>query len=81
MLLRLLLTQPKLAILDEPDSGTDAKTQKLIADVIMEMNEPRAPSHEPRAPTTFLFISHQENFTNLINPTTTTTLSNGRIVV
>lgn len=70
MLLRLLLTNPKLAILDEPDSGADATTQTQIADVIKSMPD-----------TTFIFISHQENFTDLISPTHTTTLSNGKIVI
>lgn len=70
MLLRLLMTRPKLAILDEPDSGADAKTQQLIADIMNEMNT-----------TTFLVISHQEKFTELIQPTATTTLSAGKIVV
>lgn len=70
MLLRLILTNPKLAILDEPDSGADAQTQTQIADVIKSMSD-----------TTFIFISHQQNFTDLISPTHTTTLSNGKIVI
>lgn len=70
MLLQLLLTQPKLAILDEPDSGADTKTQQLIADTIHTMSN-----------TTFLFISHQSKFTELVAPTNTTTLSNGKIVI
>lgn len=70
MLLRLMLIKPKLAILDEPDSGADADTQHLIVDIINEMPK-----------TTFLFISHQEKFTKLVNPTETTTLSSGGIVV
>ena len=70
MLLRLIMTNPKLAILDEPDSGADAETQSQIADVIKSMPD-----------TTFMFISHQQNFTNLIHPSHTTTLSNGKIVI
>lgn len=70
MLLRLLMTNPKLAILDEPDSGADASVQKMIVDVMNEMTG-----------TTFLFISHQEKFTKLANPTQTTTLSVGKIMV
>ena len=70
MLLRLILTNPKLAILDEPDSGADMETQMQIADVIKSMPD-----------TTFIFISHQQNFTDLIHPTHTTTLSNGKIVI
>lgn len=70
MLLRLLMTKPKLAILDEPDSGADATVQQMIVDVINEMHD-----------TTFIFISHQEKFTQLVNPTEITTLSAGQIVV
>lgn len=70
MLLRLILTNPRLAILDEPDSGADADTQKLIADTISSMPN-----------TTFIFISHQDAFTQMVQPTNTTTLSGGKIVI
>lgn len=70
MLLQLILTQPKLAILDEPDSGADLETQRLIADTISSMPD-----------TAFLIISHQEQFTNMITPTATTILSNGQVVI
>ncbi|MBQ3039845.1 MAG: Fe-S cluster assembly ATPase SufC [Alphaproteobacteria bacterium] len=70
MLLQLIMTQPKLAILDEPDSGADATTKDLIAKTINNMHD-----------TTFLFISHQPDFTNQIKPTAITTLSSGQIVI
>ncbi|MBR1953667.1 MAG: Fe-S cluster assembly ATPase SufC [Alphaproteobacteria bacterium] len=70
MLLRLILTNPRLAILDEPDSGADNDTQQLIADTVKNMPN-----------TTFIFISHQSSFTDKIQPTNTTTLSCGKIVV
>lgn len=70
MLLQLMLTQPKLAILDEPDSGADTATQDQIAQTIASMPN-----------TTFLFISHQPTFTNRVNPTDITTLSSGQIVI
>ena len=70
MLLRLILTQPKLAILDEPDSGADKEVQKQIIDTINKMKN-----------TTFLFISHQDNFSSAIKITETTTLSDGKIVI
>jgi Fe-S cluster assembly ATP-binding protein len=70
MLLRLAMTNPKLAILDEPDSGADSATQTLIANTISQMPN-----------TTFLFISHQKSFTDLVNPTHTITLSNGKNVI
>lgn len=70
MLLQLLMTRPRLAILDEPDSGADIQTQKLIADTISEMSD-----------TTFIFISHQPSFTDMISPTHTITLSDGKIMI
>lgn len=70
MLLRLVMTAPRLAILDEPDSGADAATQELIADTIKKMRD-----------TTFVFISHQDAFTTRVSPTQTTALSHGQIVI
>ncbi len=70
MLLRLILTAPQLAILDEPDSGADEALQQQIVDTINQMPN-----------TTFLFTSHQEHFKNLISPTDITTLSNGHVVI
>ena len=70
MLLQLLLTQPKLAILDEPDSGADTETKELIAQTINNMTD-----------TTFIFISHQSDFIKRISPTNTTTLSDGKIMI
>ena len=70
MLLQLIMTQPKFAILDEPDSGADNQTQLLIADTIKSMPD-----------TTFLFISHQQSFTDLVSPTHTITLSDGQIMI
>lgn len=70
MLLRLVLTQPKLAILDEPDSGADTETQQQIIDTINKMPD-----------TSFLFISHQDVFASKIKITETTSLDNGEIVI
>lgn len=70
MLLRLLLTAPKLAMLDEPDSGADAELQSLIAKTMLSMPD-----------TTFIFISHQPHFSELVKPTDITTLSNGKLVI
>lgn len=70
MLLRLKMVAPTFAILDEPDSGADSDTQHLIADTIHDMPN-----------TTFMFISHQPDFTNMVRPSDITTLSNGHIMI
>ena len=70
MLLQLVMTKPKLAILDEPDSGADKETQDLIINTITQMPN-----------TTFLFVSHQKTFIDRIKPTHITTLSSGQIVI
>ena len=69
MLLQLIMTKPKFAILDEPDSGADADTQKQIAETIASMRD-----------TTFLFISHQSQFTKIVNPNFETKIKNGKII-
>lgn len=48
--------QPRLAILDEPDSGIDALTMEDIADLIEQMS---------REGTAVLLISHQEDVVNI----------------
>ena len=70
MLLRLILTNPKLAILDEPDSGADKDVQNQIIETINDMKD-----------TTFIFISHQDSFTSKIGANKTCTLDNGKIVI
>ena len=70
MLLRLILTQPKLAILDEPDSGADKIVQKQIIETVNNMPN-----------TTFIFISHQDDFTSELKINKTTILDNGEIVI
>lgn len=70
MLLRLIMTNPKLALLDEPDSGADAQTQQLIADTIKSMPD-----------TTFMFISHQPAFSEMVGSDAITTLANGKIMI
>lgn len=68
MLLRLVMTAPQMAVLDEPDSGADTETKRLIADTIAQMPD-----------TTFLFISHQADFTDMVHPSDISVLSNGHI--
>lgn len=51
LFLRLLLIRPKMAVLDEMDSGADEAARRLFGSVIDEMTE-----------TTFLVITHQDVF-------------------
>ena len=67
MFLQLLLSEPKLAILDEPDSGADKEAQKIFGQIISEMKS-----------TSFLIISHLDVF---FNPTAITALKNGKIMI
>lgn len=63
MFLHLLLLNPKMAILDEPDSGADEVTRKLLGELIDEMTG-----------TTFVVISHQDVYftiTETVNIVTT----------
>jgi Fe-S cluster assembly ATP-binding protein len=62
MFLHLLLSEPKLAILDEPDSGADGPSRAMFGKIIDEMKN-----------TTFLIISHQDVF---FNPSAETILQN-----
>lgn len=68
-LLQLVMTRPQLAILDEPDSGADAATQELIARTIAAMPD-----------TTFLIISHQQKFIDMVRPDAETVISGGHII-
>ena len=60
MFLHMMLAGPKLAILDEPDSGADKANQMQFARIIDKMTD-----------TTFMIISHLDVF---FTPTATTTM-------
>ena len=71
-ILQLELLQPKIALLDEIDSGLDVDAMQVVADVIKkEQKEGRG----------FLVISHYARLYDLIQPTRAVVMINGRIVV
>ncbi len=70
-LLYLYLIKPRLAMIDEPDSGSDLDTQKLIAKTILELHQ---------SGTTFIVISHQPTFTEMIHPTNVSKIDSGTIL-
>src|SRR6185295_18723181 len=70
-ILQMALFEPKLAILDETDSGLDIDALKLVAEGV---NALRAPSRA------MLVITHYQRLLNYIVPDRIHVLANGRIV-
>ena len=71
-ILQMELLKPKLAMLDEIDSGLDVDAMQVVADVI---NKQKAEG------TGFLVISHYARLYDLIKPTRAVVMINGRIVL
>jgi len=70
-IVQLAVLQPKLAILDETDSGLDIDALKLVAEGVNRMrNENRS----------FLVITHYQRLLDYLQPDTVHVLSDGRIV-
>ena len=66
------LLKPKLAMLDELDSGLDVDAIKIVADNILKLKE--------ETDMGMIIVSHYERFYDLIQPTYAHVLINGRIV-
>ena len=71
-ILQLCLLKPKIAMLDEIDSGLDVDAIQIVADVINEQKK------EGRG---FLVISHYARLFNLIQPTRAVVIVNGKVVI
>jgi len=69
--LQLAVFQPKLAILDEPDSGLDIDALRIVAESVNAMRSPE------RA---FLIITHYQRILNYIAPDRVHVMVDGRIV-
>lgn len=69
-LLQLLLLKPKLAILDEIDSGLDEEGRRLVGTVVQKMR---------REGTAFLVISHYDNLLEVIGADKVWEMRNGRL--
>jgi Fe-S cluster assembly ATP-binding protein len=65
------LLQPKLAILDETDSGLDIDALKIVSEGV---NKLRAPDRS------FVVITHYQRLLNYIKPDVVHVMSKGRIV-
>jgi Fe-S cluster assembly ATP-binding protein len=69
--LQLLLLEPRLAILDEADSGLDIDALKLVANGV---NSLRAPDRA------FILVTHYQRLLDYITPDRVHVLASGRIV-
>ena len=71
-ILQMILLQPKIAMLDEIDSGLDVDAIQIVADVIKSEQE------KGRG---FLVISHYARLFDLIAPTRAVVIINGRVAI
>jgi len=69
-MLLMLFFVPKLAMLDEPDSGVDMEAIEVIA---------KAVNHLAKQGVSFLIVSHYDRFIKLIEPDKTHVMKEGRI--
>ena len=67
-----MLLQPKIAMLDEIDSGLDVDAIQIVADVIKQ---------EQAKGRGFLVISHYARLFDLIQPTRAIVIVNGKVVI
>jgi len=70
MFLHLMIISPKMAVLDEPDSGADPDTRDLFGQIINEMPG-----------TTFLIISHQQGWFTPTSSFEINELANGKNMI
>ena len=70
-MLQLSLVKPKIAILDEIDSGVDVDAQKTVADSINKIREADG--------TSFIIITHYQRLLNLIKPDRVHVMLDGRV--
>ena len=72
-ILQMMILKPKIAMLDEIDSGLDVDAIKLVADAILEEKEKEG--------TGLIIVSHYDRFFGIIRPTHAHVIVDGRIVV
>ncbi len=70
-ILQMAMLEPRLSILDEPDSGLDVDSLRLVADGI---NQLRSPDRS------VVLITHYQRILNLVVPDVVNVLMGGRIV-
>jgi len=70
-ILQMALLQPRLAVLDETDSGLDIDALKIVADGVNRLRSPKR---------SFVVITHYQRLLNYIVPDVVHVLSQGRVV-
>ena len=70
-ILQLLLLEPRLAVLDETDSGLDVDALKIVANGVNSLRDPQR---------SMLLVTHYERLLELIVPDRVHVLAGGRIV-
>ncbi|MCY4625355.1 MAG: Fe-S cluster assembly ATPase SufC [Chloroflexi bacterium] len=70
-ILQMAMLEPRLSILDEPDSGLDVDSLRLVADGINQLRSPER---------SVILITHYQRILNLVAPDVVNVLMNGRIV-
>lgn len=69
--LQMLLLEPKLAVLDETDSGLDIDALQVVAKAVNTLRD---------ASRSFIVVTHYQRLLNYIKPDVVHVLANGRIV-
>lgn len=72
-ILQMILLEPKIAMLDEIDSGLDVDAMKIVAQAILDQ--------QAKSNLGLLIVSHYERFYQLIPPTHVHVLLDGQIVL
>lgn len=70
-MLQLALVQPKVAILDEIDSGVDVDAQKIVADAISRLRDAHG--------TSFVIITHYQRLLNFVKPDKVHVVLDGKV--
>src|SRR5438094_314480 len=72
-MLQLAMLKPRMAILDEPDSGLDIDAVRIVSEAINLV-------HERQAEMGILLITHYQRILNYVQPDKVHVMANGRIV-
>lgn len=71
-MLQLMVIEPKVAILDEIDSGVDMDAQKIVAECILHMQK--------NSQTSFIIVTHYQRLIQILQPQKVHMMLDGKIV-